>query len=274
MLKPIEYRTVSKTGDERGNHDGLVINDNFIAVVDAYQARGYRGWNGRPAGIFAKEIICKKLGEIDADAEAADVYRTLGQELQARTAEAIEAMSDSQVYAYPMARVLVYSAARRQIWRLGDSPFVVDGELNFTRSEAMEAMIAQRCEVTEKFLANDRTDLKDMVNNDYGRTSIMEQLVEEERRVDGVECLSGRPDVDYDVLLGNVEVFQLEPGQEVILASDGYPRLLGTIEDSEEWLAAERARDPLFVHDYKSIRTAKDEEAGYDDRTYVRFVTD
>ena len=274
MLKAIESTTKSKTGDERGNHDGLVVNGSYIAVIDAYQARGYRGWNGKPAGIFAKDIICSTLENLVGGAEAQEVFRTLEEKLQEETAKAMAEMKDSQVYAYPMARVLVYSADKRQIWRLGDSPFVVDGELNFEQSDAIKAMIAKRAEVTEKFLANDRTDLKDLVNNDYGRTSIMEDLVAEERRVDGVECLSGRADVDMDVLLSNVEVFQLEPDQEVILASDGYPRLLPTLDECEDWLAAERARDPLFIHDYQAIRTAKDEEANYDDRTYVRFVTD
>ena len=272
MPKPIEYTTVSKTGDERGNHDGIVIDDKFLAVIDAYQARGYRGWHNKPAGIFAKNLICQALVEQPADAEAADVVRALEELLLEQTASAIEQMQDKQVYAYPMTRLLIYSAAKKQIWRLGDSPFVVDGELNFNRSEALQQAALKRAEVAEKFLANDRTDLKDMVNNDYGRTSIMEDIVAEERRVDGVECLSGNPETDMDTLLSNVEVFQLEDGQEVILASDGYPRLLGTIEDSEEWLAEERKRDPLFVRDYKALRTAKDEEAGYDDRSYVRFV--
>ena len=274
MTTPIEYTTISKTGDERGNHDGIVVSDAFLAVVDAYQARGYRAWQGKPAGIFAKELLCKALEQQPADAEARDVVCALEETLQEQTTSAIEQMQDKQVYAYPMARLLVYSAAKRQIWRLGDSPFVVDGTLHFERSQALQAATLKRAEVTEKFLARDNTDLKDMVNNDYGRTAIMEDIVAEERRVDGVECLSGRADVDMDVLLGNVEVFQLEVGQEVILASDGYPQLLPSIEESEAWLKEERDRDPLFVRDFKALRTAKDEEVGYDDRSYVRFVVD
>lgn len=274
MLKPTEYITVSKTGDERGNHDGLVINGNYLAVIDAYQARGWRAWDGKPAGIFAKNIIVSTLGNLVGDLDAAEVITRLEKELQKQSALCMETFRDDEIYAYPQARVLIYSAAKREIWRLGDSPFVIDGKLYEKKSETLEKARQKRVEVTEHFLANDRTDLKDLIDHDYGRSAAMELIVQEERRVDGVESLSGRADVDMDKLLSNVEVFPVEVDQEVILASDGFPRILPTLDESEDWLAAERARDPLFIHDYQALKGATDEDMGYDDRSYIRFTVE
>ena len=274
MLKPIESKSVAKCNDDRGNHDGLVVTDAYIAVFDALQARGWRAWGGWPAGVFARKLMISTLEELDGDLDAQTVVRTLQEKLQEETARCIEGMEDKNVYAYPQSRVLIYSAARHEIWRLGDSPFCINGELNYQRSELLEKAAENRAEVMERFLANSLSDLRDLINTDYGRSSSMDIIIEEEKRIDGVETLSGRPDVDIETLLANVEVFPVEPGAEVILASDGYPRILPTLSESEKWLEDERARDPLFVHDFKALAGAKDEETGYDDRTYVRFIAE
>lgn len=272
MFEVIESSSVAKCGDERGNHDAVVINDSYVAVFDALQARGWRAWNKRPAGVFARDIMVSTLEGLPGDAEAQDVIRALQEVLQAEAKSCIEEMSDDQIYAYPQSRALIYSIAKHEIWRLGDSPFCINGKLNYQRSEGYEKAAEKRAEVMERFLANPLSDMKDLINTDYGRSSAMDIIIEEEKRVDGVLTLSGRPDVDIDALLDNVEIFDVEPGAEVILASDGYPKVLPTLEESEQWLADERARDPLFVRDYKALQGAKDEEAGYDDRSYVRFI--
>lgn len=274
MIQPIESKTVAKCGDDRGNHDGLAVTENYIAVFDALQARGWRAWDGLPAGVFARKIMVSTLEELDGELDAQSVIRALEEKLASETARCAQEMKDDQIYAYPQSRALIYSVARREIWRLGDSPFCIDGELNYQRSEGYEKAAETRAEVMERFLANSLSDLKDLVNTDYGRSSAMDEIIAEEKRADGVETLSGRPGVDLDTLFGNIEVFPVKPGSEVILASDGYPRILSTLEESEKWLEDERARDPLFVHDYKALAGAKDEETGYDDRTYVRFVAE
>jgi hypothetical protein len=272
MVQLIESTTVSKTGDVRGNHDGIVVNENYIAVIDAYQARGWRAWDGKPAGIFAKDSIVSEFDALPAGLSATDAVQVLEEQLQVQSARAVESMDDAEVISYPMARLLVYSVALGQIWRLGDSPFVVDGELHRSMSQALQEAVKKRCEVMDHFLKNVRSDLKDLVNNDYGRSAAMDLIVAEEHRVDGVEVLSGRPNVDMDMLLSNIEVFTVEKGQEVILATDGFPHILPTLDESEDWLAAQRARDPLFIKDFQSLRGASDDEAGYDDRSYVRFI--
>ena len=272
MFEVLESASVAKCGDERGNHDALVINDNYVAVFDALQARGWRAWDKLPAGVFARTVMVSTLESLPGDMDAKGVIRALQEALQERTQRCIEEMEDDQIYAYPQSRALIYSIAKREIWRLGDSPFCIDGKLNYQRSEGYEKAAEKRAEVLELFLANPLSDMKDLINTDYGRSSAMDIIIEEEQRVDGVQTLSGRPDVDIDVLLDNVEVFAVEPGAELILASDGYPRILATLQESEQWLEDERARDPLFVRDYKALQGAKDEEAGYDDRSYVRFI--
>lgn len=273
MLKPIESNTVSKTGDAIGNQDGLVITGSYIGVIDAYQTRGWRAWNKMPGGLFARTVLERAIGNLAPGLDHREAFTLLHNALQSEGAKCIEGMADEEIYAFPMARVTIYSADKKQIWRLGDSPFVVDGELNRPRNEALEAAAAYRAQVLNKFLAQER-DLYDLVNSDIGRSAIMETIAKEDRKADGVTALTARQGASLETILEHVEVFQLHDDQMVILGTDGYPHLLPTLDESEDWLMEEKDRDPLFINDYKALRGWGEYDGGYDDRTYVRFVVE
>ena len=56
-----------------------------------------------------------------------------------------------------------------------------------------------------------------------------------------------------------------------ILASDGYPKLMRTLELSEAELENLRINDPLCINTYKSTRGWTDGKKALDDRAYIRF---
>ena len=273
MIKPIESVTISKTGDEIGNCDALVINGSYIAVLDAYQARGWRAWENYPGGVFARRVLVEAIENFAPGLEAAEAFTLMHNALQERGAKCIADMEDDQIYAWPMSRVLIYSVDRQEIWRLGDSPFVVDGELNQPRNEALEAAALYRANVLTRFLAKER-DLYDLVNSDIGRSAIIQTIAQEDQKADGVKALTANPAANLETILANVEIFKVEIDQEVILATDGFPRILPTLDESTDWLMEEKDRDPLFIHDYKALRGWGEYDAGYDDRTYVRFIVE
>lgn len=58
----------------------------------------------------------------------------------------------------------------------------------------------------------------------------------------------------------------------VVLASDGYPFLKGTLKDSEEALHSLLASDPLLFREYRSPKAFLPANNSYDDRAYIRFA--
>ena len=60
---------------------------------------------------------------------------------------------------------------------------------------------------------------------------------------------------------------------EVVLASDGYPKLFGTLEESEHYLQKVLAEDPLCISLNKQTKGLMVGNNSYDDRTFVRFVS-
>lgn len=70
-----------------------------------------------------------------------------------------------------------------------------------------------------------------------------------------------------------VRVWSVPDGAEVVLASDGYPELCCTLEESEERLCAVIAEDPMCVGRNIGTKGIMDGMESFDDRGYVRIVT-
>ncbi len=61
---------------------------------------------------------------------------------------------------------------------------------------------------------------------------------------------------------------------EIILASDGYPKLEGNLEQSEAYLMKVLEVDKECCNLYKSTKGVNKGDKSFDDRTYIRFLVD
>ena len=70
-----------------------------------------------------------------------------------------------------------------------------------------------------------------------------------------------------------VHVFQLDfRPWEIVFASDGYPLLASTLEESERLLDEQRQNDPLNIGRFKATKAFIKGNNSFDDRSYVRFT--
>ena len=58
---------------------------------------------------------------------------------------------------------------------------------------------------------------------------------------------------------------------EIVLSSDGYPKLFNSLALSEEWLKRVLSSDPLCYKENLSVKGVKPGFVSYDDRSYLRF---
>ena len=58
---------------------------------------------------------------------------------------------------------------------------------------------------------------------------------------------------------------------EIVLASDGYPFLYPTLEESEAALQHQRATDPLNVGEFQATKAFHPDNLSFDDRAYIRL---
>jgi hypothetical protein len=84
----------------------------------------------------------------------------------------------------------------------------------------------------------------------------------------GYGVLNGLPN-DFSKML----IKDVPPESLVVLATDGYPNLMPTLELSEAELEKLRMTDPLCIHQFKSTRGWTNGKKALDDRAYIRFRT-
>ena len=57
MIEIIEQKTISKTGNETNNEDGIFVSDNYVAVIDGATSKDSNLYEGRTGGQVVRDII-------------------------------------------------------------------------------------------------------------------------------------------------------------------------------------------------------------------------
>jgi glycerophosphoryl diester phosphodiesterase len=169
--------------------------------------------------------------------------------------------------------VLLYSRHHHQVWSVGDSQALVDGQL-YCRSKASDDLLANvRAFFLETELLLGKT-IEELQENDTGRAFIT-PLLKRDRLFQNnpahPEYESWVMDGFLDPALGVVVTDIQELTEYLVLASDGYPEVFSTLDETEKRLAEILARDPLLFREFKSTKGFQKGQISFDDRSYLRL---
>lgn len=186
------------------------------------------------------------------------------------------------------ANAVVYGVREHEIWLFGDCLAMVDGQQIPTMKKVDELLGEVRSFVATAFAdgaqRHERRTQHDNhgesdpyagitgVTDDPGRRAILPLL-----RVQS--WYANRPGkYGYFVFDGftlpdwPVKTIPVHQGDEVVLASDGYPYLHRTLAESEAALVDLHRDDPQLIHRFRSTKGFLPGSDAYDDRTYLRFI--
>ena len=172
--------------------------------------------------------------------------------------------------------VVVFSRLCREIWMIGDCQcMVIDAQRAIADSQYYEnpkpyeaELAAMRAKEVERLLTEGHT-ADDLCRNDIARPVIIPRMIE-------TMC---QQNITYSVVDGfpiprqHVLVIPLDfRPWEIVLASDGYPFLYSSLEESEEALQHQRQHDPLNIGPhFQATKAFHPDNNSFDDRTYIRF---
>ena len=288
-MKIIESKIVGKKSQE-ACEDGMVITDDFIAVIDGSTSKTPKHLNpdmknGRYAMMLISEYIRE---ELKADASVDDfcqgvtayiynkVYEKLGVEerLKEHPEERLTASS------------ILYSRTRNEVWMVGDCQAIIDGKLYENGKPYEQEIARKRVELIEQGLspAEARQQIEPLLikamlsgqNQTYTvidgfpiyREGVKVASVSDSSSVqDSVPASDSVPCSDSVSASGTISV----SSSEIVLASDGYPFLKPTLAASEAALAEQIANDPQNIHSFIATKGIVEGNKSFDDRTYIRF---
>lgn len=269
MVDIKEKAIFGKRPDQTLCEDGIFISDDFIAVIDGVTSKGKQKWQGKfTSGGYAKEIIISTLKTMPRDVTMPDFFDAVNTALSDAYVKDIE---NDNITEWLRACMVVYSDFHSQIWSVGDCACMINGKL-FDHGKKIDDLVsALRSFVLYDAIKNGMTE-SEIANDDIGRAAIIpfiNRQLDFENDYDtpfGYPVLNGhgfdvRGCVTYDVIRGDT----------VVLASDGYPTLCTTLEESEQKLKEMLTDDPLCYKKYLSTKGVSPENASFDDRTYIKF---
>ena len=289
-MKIIESSIIGKKSPE-ACEDGMVITDDFIAVIDGSTSKTPKHLNpdmknGRYAMMLISEYIRE---ELKADASVDDFCQGVTAYIYNKVYEKLGV--EERLKEHPEERLtasaILYSRTRNEVWMVGDCQAIIDGKLYENGKPYEQEIARKRVELIEQGLspAEARKQIEPLLieamlsgqNQTYTvidgfpiyREGVKVVSVSDSCSVqDTVPASDTVPCSDSVSASGTIFV----SSSEIVLASDGYPFLKPTLAASEAALAEQIANDPQNIHSFIATKGIVEGNKSFDDRTYIRFV--
>ena len=289
-MKIIESKIVGKKSQE-SCEDGMVITDDFIAVIDGSTSKTPKHLNpdmknGRYAMMLISEYIRE---ELKAEASVDDFCQGVTAYIYNKVYEKLGV--EERLKEHPEERLtasaILYSRTRNEVWMVGDCQAIIDGKLYENGKPYEQEIARKRVELIEQGLspAEARKQIEPLLieamlsgqNQTYTvidgfpiyREGVKVVSVSDSCSVqDTVPASDTVPCSDSVSASGTISV----SSSEIVLASDGYPFLEPTLAASEAALAEQIANDPQNIHSFIATKGIVEGNKSFDDRTYIRFV--
>jgi hypothetical protein len=271
-MKVIESFVEGKDRDPSLCEDLIFIGENFAAVFDGATDKVDARYEEIPGGRFAVEVLAKAMERLHPEASPPEGVRHLSAELSAAISANGSARDPRDD---PSASAVIFSIARSEIWRVGDCSWSLDGEADLGEKLIDRITAETRAALLEAMLIGGAS-MDDLRASDPGRAMVL-QLLEEQYRFRNIadpSCRLGFGAIDGTPVPARfIEAVPVGPSRDIVLATDGYPRLLPTLKEAEAALLDDIAIDPLRIGDYKSTKAVGLGQSSFDDRAYLRFRT-
>jgi glycerophosphoryl diester phosphodiesterase len=274
----IEQFQNSKTGDLSICEDSIFVSENFVAVIDGATSKSAKLWGGKTSGKVAAELLAKEMEKLAANISAQAAMVQLNDAI-ARwyTDEGVFDLMRENPVERATASIVIFSKATREIWLLSDCQARVDDEW-ITNGKAIDTLMENlRAFFLEIELRKGKT-IQELLEHDTGRDVVVPLIAEQTLLQNIADGEHSGAEFAYDVLDGfftntkSVKVVKVaRAAREIVLASDGYPFLEGTLAQSETALEKLLKEDPLCFRKFRSTKGLKKGNISFDDRSCVRI---
>uniref|UniRef100_UPI003FED95AA hypothetical protein n=1 Tax=Segatella copri TaxID=165179 RepID=UPI003FED95AA len=279
-MKIIESKIVGKKSQE-ACEDGMVITDDFIAVIDGSTSKTPKHLNpdmknGRYAMMLISEYIRE---ELKADASVDDFCQGVTAYIYNKVYEKLGV--EERLKEHPEERLtasaILYSRTRNEVWMVGDCQAIIDGKLYENGKPYEEKIARKRVELIKQGLspAEARKQIeplliKAMLSGQNQNYTVIDGFPIYQEGVK-VVALKMKPASSSIETYFQEQTKPVSSLNEVVLASDGYPFLEPTLAASEAALAEQITNDPQNICSFIATKGIVEGNKSFDDRTYIRF---
>lgn len=272
-MKILEEFIEGKNPNQDLCEDGIFKSDNLVAVIDGVTAKSQIKYEGKSSGRAAMQKVKEALSFLDASLEVcgavdfiteymANWYKKMG---------IYEHLKNCYVER-PSACAAIYNDKRKEIWQIGDCMAFVDNQSFYNNKVLDEIIINTRCLYLQMQIEHGKT-IEQLIENDEGREFITPMIKNQgilQNNFNGSEYAWEIFD-GFPLLKERIKVIDVSNAKNIVLASDGYPKLFGTLQESEDYIKYVLKNDPLCFTINKGTKALKNGNNSFDDRAYVKI---
>jgi glycerophosphoryl diester phosphodiesterase len=272
-MEVLEQFVEAKSGRPAKCEDFVVVGDHFLAVIDGATDKTGAKFRGVSGGRFAAEVIGAAIPNLEPAITGRDAITEISRALDVALQDAGAPVPDDR----PSAVCAIYSREQRQIWRVGDVTIRLNGRSRYGTKRIDRVTAGTRSAFLQSLhLYAQHTPAEQGPEDapDIGRDLILPLLRNQHlfRNARRSQSRFAHGAIDGQLVPREfIEITPVDFGTEVMLASDGYPRVLDTLEKSETYLHKDLARDPLRIWRHPSTKGVRQGDLSYDDRAWLRF---
>ena len=271
IMNVIEKSIIGKKSQE-ACEDGLVVTDDFIAVIDGRTSKtpGHLNpdmKNGRYAMMLVSQYIRE---ELRPEATVDDFCQGVTDYIYNKVYEPLGVTE--RLMCHPEERLtasaILYSSARKEVWMVGDCQALIGGRLYDNAKPYEQEIAARRVALIAEGLspAEARKQIEPL---------LIEAMLSGQNK--NYTVIDGFPLYRAGIMVVPVSSSEIihassdavSASSEIVLASDGYPFLKPTLAESEEALANQIANDPQNISCFIATKGLVEGNKSFDDRTYI-----
>lgn len=286
-MKIVESFLKGKRAVQSLCEDNFVVTDYFAAVVDGSTGKGTMRYMEESTGHAASAAIINAVSTmLSPDSSISDAIGLFTEIIGHKYDElGVRDMVGKCPENRITASAVIYSSRRQEIWMIGDCQCLVDGLLH-TNCKKIDSVLSEtralyiqlmQPDFYSKYIDCAESTLKfDASEMDLGREYILPLLRKQcalQNAAQNVEYAYGVIDGIGSPLLFS-KVIDVRESSDLVLATDGYPVLYPTLEESEKALAELLRADPMMIYKFKSTKGMTKGLLSFDDRAYLRVKLD
>jgi len=169
----------------------------------------------------------------------------------------------------------IYSAPRREIWRVGDLHCAVDGVASLGSLEIGRASADFRALYLRLLLLSGESIVRSLLEWDPTRDLMLPIL----RNIHHLRNSESETGWEFGAFDGTpiparfLEVDHVAAGASfVVLASDGYPEPSASLDEAEATISVLLEEDPLCMDSFRAEKGLREGMLSFDDRAYIRVA--
>lgn len=263
--------------DEHQCEDSYYINDYFACVIDgSTRQTNYLYDDNLTPGKLASILIKNAVSQLNFKSSLEEAVQFLTDTLYdyyQQRGNILDCAANKLICA--AASVVLYSDFYSEIWMIGDCQCYVSGK-SYNNYNNIDRLAARIRSIYLSMELEKGVSLEDLLVHDSGREYILPILKNQVLFQNKTEHhkLSYSSIDGFPVDMARIKKVHVKRGSQIVLASDGYPRIFKTLDRTERYLRYILEKDPLIMRLYMSTKGLYQRCQSYDDRAYLSFQID